>query len=226
MTPRHDDHARLLLGALALGQLEADEAVAVRAHLDACAACREEASQLASVADLLVLADPDRVAAPTEPPREMLDEVLTRIERERAHRVRGRRRSVAVRFGALAAALSALSLVAVLVAEPSPSESAPEVVAMTPSRPGVLGEAVVHEDPESTWVELTASGLVPGETYGVWLETGSGERSPLGSFVGVEGDLYISLYSMLPRDRAASVGVSSPDGVTVMEGSIPPAVPS
>ena len=226
MTPRDDEHVRPLLGALALGHLEPDEATAVRSHLDACAACREEASQLASVADLLVLADPDRVVAPAEPPREMLDEVLVRIERERVTAARKQRRSVAVRVGAVAAALAALSLVAVLVVEPSPAPAEPEVVAMTASRPGVIGEAVVHEDPESTWVELTTTGLVAGETYGVWLETDAGDRSPLGTFVGVEGDLYISLYSTLPRDRATSIGVSSPDGVTVMEGSLPEAVPA
>ena len=66
--------------------------------------------------------------------------------------------------------------------------------------------------------------LTKGETYAVWLEeTGTGERSPMGTFTGVEGDLYISLYSLLPRDRAVSVGVSTPDGVTVMEGAIPAA---
>ena len=55
----------------------------------------------------------------------------------------------------------------------------------------------------TTWVELTVSGLPVGETYAVWLEeAGTGERSPLGTFTGVAGELYISLYSTLPRDRA------------------------
>ncbi len=114
-----------------------------------------------------------------------------------------------------------MTVVAVVLSEP-PEPEGGEVVAMVAAQPGVVGEAVVHEDPQSTWVELTTSGLAAGETYAVWLEeVGTGARAPLGTFVGVEGNLYISLYSTLPRERAASVGVSTPDGDTVMEGTIP-----
>lgn len=226
MTPRPEDHVRPLLGAFMLGHLVPDESAAVRAHLDGCPACREDAAELAPVADLLPLADPERVGAPAEPPREMLDEVLTRIEQAREARHRARRRSIVVRVSAVAAALALALVVAVVALQPSPSPSG-EVVAMTATLPGVRGEAVVHDDPGATWVELTTSGLAAGETYAVWLEeAGTRERAPLGTFIGVEGDLYISLYSTLPRDRAASIGVSVPDGSTVMEGTIPDPVPS
>ena len=228
MTPRPDEHVRHLLGALVLGHLERDELMAVRAHLEGCAACREEAAQLAPVAGLLPLADPERLGAPAEPPGEMLDEVLTRIQHERRTRDRARRRSILVRAGAAAAALAiALSVAVVALQSSQPEGPSGEVVAMNASLPGVLGEAVIHEDPRSTWVELTTSGLSAGETYAVWLEeTGSGDRSPLGTFTGVPGDLYISLYSTLPRDRAASIGVSTPDGAVVMKGTIPHPVPA
>ena len=226
MTPRPEDHVRPLLGAFVLGHLAPDEAVAVRAHLDGCPACREDATELAPVADLLPLADPERVGAPAQPPREMLDEVLTRIEQERGTLHRARRRSIIVRVSAVAAPLALVLVVAVVALQPSSSPGG-EVVAMTATLPGVQGEAVVHEDPDATWVELTTSGLSVGETYAVWLEeTGTRERAPLGTFIGVEGDLYISLYSTLSRDRAASVGISAPDGSTVMEGTIPDPVPS
>jgi len=227
MTPRPGDHVRLLVGALVLGHLDDDEATAVRAHLDGCPTCREEAAQLGPVAGLLGLADPDRVGAPAEPPREMLDGVLARIDRERAVRSRTRRRSILVRSGAVAAAIAMVIAVALIALWPrEPSGPSGELVAMTATRPGVLGEAVIHEDPRSTWVELTTSGLSPGRTYAVWLEESSGDRSPMGTFTGVEGDLYISLYSTLPRDRAASIGVSAPDGSVVMEGAIPDPVPA
>ncbi|MGZ8597458.1 MAG: zf-HC2 domain-containing protein [Actinomycetota bacterium] len=223
MTPRPDDHVRPLLGAFVLGHLEPGEAAAVRAHLDECRECRHDADQLAPVADLLPLADPERTGAspPDEPPREMLEHVLGRIERERHERSRNRRRSVLARVAAVAAALAIVTLIATIASDPTEPRGG-EVVAMIAAEPGVLGEAVIHDDPKSTWVELTTSGLATGETYAVWLEeSGTGARSPLGTFVGVEGDLYISLYSTLPRDRAASVGVSTPDGDTVMEGTIP-----
>jgi hypothetical protein len=218
MTPP-DAHVRPLLGAFVLGHLEPDESAAVRAHLDGCAVCRDEGAQLAAVARLLPLADPERVGAPQESPPEMLGEVVARIEQERAARLRARRRSVAVRVGAAAAALTVMLVVGLTSRSSEQPEG--EFVAMTATRPGIAGEAVIHEDPGSTWVELTVSGLPAGETYGVWLEeTDTGERSPLGTFTGVPGDLYISLYSTLPRERAGSIGVSSSDGSTMLAGSI------
>jgi len=227
MTHRPDDHVRSSLGAYVLGHLDPTEATAVRAHLDGCSACRAEVAALAPVADMLPLADPDRVGAPAEPgpPTALLDEVLGRIERERDEDRRGRRRSAGAWVAGVAAVLTlAVAVAMTTVAPGEPDAPSGEVVSMTASDPGVEGEAVVHEDPRSTWVELTTTGLAEGETYAVWLEeTGTGERSPMGTFTGVEGDLYISLYSPLPRDRAASVGVSTPDGFTVMEGAIPPA---
>jgi anti-sigma factor RsiW len=227
MTHRADDHVRASLGAYVLGHLDHAQATAVRAHLDGCAACRAEAASLAPVAEMLPLADPARVGVPAEPgpPPALLDEVLGRIERERDEGRRIRRRSVGAWVAGVAAVLSLVVVVAVTTVDPDePDAPSGEVVAMTVSDPGVEGEAVVHEDPRSTWVELTTTGLTEGETYAVWLvEMGTGERSPMGTFTGVEGDLYISLYSPLPRDRAVSVGVSTPDGVTVMEGAIPSA---
>lgn len=225
MSPRPDDHVRPLLGAYVLGQLDPVEALDVGAHVQRCTACREEADELAAVAELLPLADPERVEGPgPQPSGALLDEVMVRIRRERGERRRARRRGVTVRVATVAAALAAVLAVALVSTQPEPDGPAPQTVALTALRPGVEGEAVIHEDPSSTWVELTTSGLAPGETYAVWLEeTGSGERAPLGTFVGVEGDLYISLYSTLPRERAGSIGVSTPDGAIVMAAPIEPA---
>jgi anti-sigma-K factor RskA len=224
MTPRPDDHPRVLLGAFVLEQLPEHEATAVRAHLDGCPVCREEADALGSVAALLPLVDPERLGAPAEPPPRMLDEVLLRIERQRETRRRARRRSFAAWVG-IAAAL-VLALVAVVMLRPSSTGDA-SVVALTAHLAGVRGEAVVHDDPDATWVELKTSGLSAGQIYAVWLEeTGTRDRAPMGTFTAVEGDLYISLYSTLPRDRAAAIGVSSRDGSTVMEGPVPVVAPS
>ena len=220
MTSGPDEHVRTLLGAYVLGHLTPDEETAVRAHLDGCQACRDEAAAVGSVAELLPLVDLDRVGAPAEPPPgELLDGVLARIERQQVAERRARRRSL-TRWAAVAAALAVAMLVAVVALQPSPS-SGGEIVAMTATLPGVEGEAVVHDDPDATWVELTTSGLAPGETYAVWLgEAGTKDRAPLGTFTAVAGDLYISLYSTLPRDRAGSIGVSDADGSTVMEGTL------
>ena len=185
----------------------------MRAHLDGCPACREEAAALAPVADLLPLVDLERVGAPPEPPPpELLDEVLG------SHRAGARAsdaRGAGARRGVGRRVAAALALVVVVAVARRSRRPAPVGRGRRDdrARPGVQGEAVVHEDPDATWVELTTSGLAPGETYAVWLEeTGTGERAPMGTFTAVEGDLYISLYSTLPRDRAGSVGVSTPTG--------------
>ena len=221
MTSGPDDHVRTLLGAFVLGHLAPEEATAVQAHLDGCPMCRDEAAAVGSVAKLLPLVDLDRVGTPAEPPpSRLLDEVLARIERDQVALRRARRRSFTVR-AAVAATLAIALLVAVVALQPSPSSSG-EIVALTATSQGIQGEAVVHDDPDATWVELTTSGLSPGETYGVWLEeAGTRDRAPLGTFTAVEGDLYISLYSTLPRDRAGSIGVSDADGNTVMEATLP-----
>lgn len=217
---------RHALGAFVLGHLDEREATAVRAHLDGCGECRREAAELEVVADLLPLADPERLGVVAHPPRRMLDDVLARIRQERRSSDRVRRRTMVARLGAVAAAL-AVVLVAGLVVWPTSDAPSGEIVALTASRRGVVGEAVIHEDPRATWVELTTSGLTAGETYAVWLEESeTGQRAPLGTFTGVEGDLYISLYSTLPRDRAIAIGVSAPDGSTVLEGAIPVPVTS
>lgn len=219
MNPRPDDHVRLLMGAFVLGHLDPGEAATVRAHLDGCSVCRVEAAELATVAALLPLADPERVGSPAAAPQGMLGEVLARIEQERDARMRKRHRSIAFRVAAVAATLALVLVVGLTLRSPQQPQS--EIVALTATGAGIAGEAVVHEDPRSTWVELTVSGLRAGETYSVWLEENTtGKRSPLGTFTGVPGDLYISLYSTLPRDRAGSVGVSGTDGSTVLEGSI------
>ena len=223
MTPRPGEHVRPLLGAYVLGHLGDDDAAAVTAHLEGCPSCREEAAELAPVASLLPLAAPQTVGGPAAGPPAMLDGVFAGIERERRERGRARRHTLGARVGIAAAAAALVVIVSMVALRPwEPSDPGGEVVALVASDPGVLGEAVIHEDPRSTWVELTTSGLSVGETYAVWLEeTGSGERSPMGTFTSVDGDLYISLYSTLPRDRAVSIGVSDPDGSVVMRGSIP-----
>ena len=159
MTPQPDDHVRLLLGAYVLGHLAAGEAAAVRGHLDVCRTCRRDASELAPVADLLPLADSERIGTTDDPApsREMLDEVLGRIERERNERDRSRRRSILARVTLVAAALAIVTVIAAVVSEPA-EPAGGQFVAMVAVQAGVIGEAVVHEDPQSTWVELTTSG--------------------------------------------------------------------
>src|SRR4051812_42850607 len=107
---------RGLLGAAALGRLEAAEEIALGAHLEGCAECRAEQRELATVARALPLADPDRVAdASVDPPIELGDRVLDRVSHERdARRSRRRTRVLAGTAAAAIAIAAALVLVFVL----------------------------------------------------------------------------------------------------------------
>ena len=75
---RHAE-ARDLLGAFALGAVDADEAAAVRAHLATCAACQAEMAELWLAVDSL----PDTVE-PIEPPPALRDRIAAVIAAEAA----------------------------------------------------------------------------------------------------------------------------------------------
>jgi hypothetical protein len=218
MRPEPGDHAGTTLGPFVLGHLGPEEEAGVRAHLEGCEACRAQASELSSVGALLPLADLTRLDTRVQPPAHLLDDVLARIQAERRAGSRVRRRSFLAGVGV--AAIIALLLTIALVVRPTGGDG--EVVPLASARRGVTGEAMIHRDTDNTWVELTASGLEEGETYGLWLEeAGTKERFRLGTFTAIEGDVYISLYSTLSRERAAAVGVSTTDGAVVMQAALP-----
>lgn len=212
-------HVRQLLGAFALGQVSESEAAAVEAHLEGCEACRREAAELAGVASLLPLADPDRMDVLPKPPTDLLDRVFARIREERELERRRARRKTASRLGlGLAAAIVAVVLVA------APFGPQGEVVALASERTGVTGQVTLHDRDTSQEVELEVEGLPVGETFGLWIQDRrTGERIACGTFVATPGRLHISLYSTVARDRAESVGVSTLDGTDLMQAALPAA---
>ncbi len=202
------------LGAAALGHLEADEAVALRAHLDGCSACRAEADELGRVVSLLPLVDAERVMTQPRPPADLGARVVSRVAEQReverrAHRKRGVVRLVA----GLAAALAVAAATWILVTDgdgASPVEfgTAPE---------GVVAAATVDPRPWGTEIELDVAGLPGGEPYRVWLERRDGERIPAGTFVAVpDREMHLVLAAGLELSAASGLGVSTEDGETVL----------
>lgn len=214
-----EEHVRRLLGAYALGHLDADEAAGVRAHLDGCPSCRAEAEDLSRVGRLLDLVDVERLGAASPPlPAGLIDRVLDRIGRERA--VVGRR--LRRRFGLGIAAAVAVA-VGMLVVVAAPFGGSGEVVALT-GMPGVRGEVTLHGRGSSQYVELLTEGLPVGETFAMWVRDGhTGERVRCGTFRVAPGTIHIALYSSVPRNRADEVGVSTLGGAVVMHAPLPPA---
>lgn len=214
-----EEHVRRLLGAYALGHLDADEAARVQAHVDGCPSCRAEAEDLGRVARLLDLVDVERLEESAAPlPAGLFERVLEGIGRERAVAGRRRRR----RFGLGIAAAVAMA-VAILVVVAAPFGGSGEVVALT-GMPGVRGEITLHPRGPSQYVELLTEGLPVGETFAMWVRDGhTGERVRCGTFRVAPGTIHIALYSSVPRNRADEVGVSTLGGAVVMHAPLPPA---
>lgn len=213
-----ETHVRTQLGAHVLGQLTPTETVSVEAHLEGCAECRREAAELAEVAGLLALANPERLGTTAPPPSDLLDRVFGRIAEERGLVRRRRRRAFLGRAGlGLAAALVALVLIV------APFRPGGEVVSLASELPELTGEVTLHELPTSQWVELETNGLPVGETFSMWIQDrATGERVLCGTFIVTPGPLHIALYSSVARDSAQAVGVSRLDGEVVMRAELPP----
>ena len=75
---------RELLGAYALGALPDEARAQLRAHLDGCAACRDELGEIAPLADALRLVKPDALSTVPVPPADLGDRIVGRIAEERA----------------------------------------------------------------------------------------------------------------------------------------------
>jgi anti-sigma factor RsiW len=214
-----EGHVRTQLAAYVLGQLSSSEVAAVEAHLEGCRRCRLEAMELTGVADLLLLADPERLGAMASPPSNLLDKVFDRIAEER-HLVRRRRRRTLLGKAALGVAAATVGLV-LLVA---PFGSDEEIVTLASELPGATGEITLHDRSTSQYVELSTTGLPVGQTFAMWVQDrATGERVRCGTFRVTPGPLHIALYSSVPRVRSEAVGVSGLDGVVVMEAPLPPA---
>ena len=184
------DHGEMLdtAGAWVLGALDEDEAWRFSAHLDVCAACRDEVARLRVAADALPLTAP-----PIEPPPGLKERLMAIVEAEAAEpapRERGRResavlgwlRGLATRPGLAAAAASLLLLVGAGVgfAVRGGGEASPRVVAMTadPVKARGARAELVQTD---NGVEVRVSGMPappPGRVYQVWLQRSGQSPEP------------------------------------------------
>ena len=210
---------RELFGAYLLGHLTSQERVGLEAHLDGCADCRAELTELRPVADALAFADPAHLGTPPAPPPELADRVFTQV---RDARRLARRRRWAIRIGAgVAAAVIALTVV-VATRPDAPSRAVKEDFAFVALPAGVDALATLYTyrtDPRvEVWLEY--EGLTPGITYAVWVERATGERVRCGTFDAIEGRHHTVLASKVPRSDAAAVGFTSSDGSQVFRAPV------
>ncbi|GIH50536.1 Putative zinc-finger [Microbispora rosea] len=70
------EEVRISLGSYVLGALDAEETAEVEAHLDTCAACRAELSELSGLPPLLARVSAEDIERAAAPPRAVLDGVF------------------------------------------------------------------------------------------------------------------------------------------------------
>ena len=169
------------LAAHALGRLDPDGEVALRAHLDGCPDCRNELAELTSVAEALPRADLSHVVgAQPEPSSDLGERVRGTIARERTsqHR-RTRRRVVSVLAVAAVIAIAVATFSIVGATSSSPGRR----FALAGAR-GARATATLRARDEGTRVNFRVAGLDNGDTYWLWLTDAHGVRMPAGTFYG------------------------------------------
>jgi len=199
------------LAAAALGQSGEAEQTALGAHVEGCGPCRAELAELGTLARALPAADPDRLGEMPPPPPPALGRlILARVGDERRAAQRRRRLLAALPAGLVAAAIALF----VLLGSPSAVDGR-RVVLAGPA--AVEASATLDARPWGTQIRLDAQGLTPGQVLNVWLERPDGTRVPAGTFTAVEGrQIHVTLAAALARDKAQAIGISGPDGATVV----------
>ena len=200
------------LAAMALGNIDDAEEIALRAHLDGCADCRADLRELEEVREVLPLADVARVSDVPEPPSQLGREVVARIASKRRQRAKDRRRYL---LAIAAAVLIVVGAVTTVVVARSGSDGGTAVA--FPSTGGVYGDAVLEQCDWGTEVALDAGGLRTGEKYWLWLTGEDGERVGAGTFIGQDEDVHVTMTAALPLDDTRRIWVTDEDDAIVLD---------
>lgn len=192
------DEARVALGALVIGALEAAEADRVRAHLRECAECRAEYDELRDMPRLLGLVSlSDVTPEPPPPPPGLGEELLQRRSAER-RRQRARRMGWTATGGVAVAAASAAVGFWVAGSQPvtGADDPANQVLAATDPSTGVSGEVHVDGVAWGTRLGLELAGVTSGETCSLVAVSSTGQRETAATWTvpdATPGDKYLSV---------------------------------
>jgi hypothetical protein len=211
---------RAALGAVALGNADAAEELALQAHLDGCPDCRAELRELTSVAASLPLADVTHVVGDIPQPSSALGgHVLGRVAAERtARRARLRRRVAAA--AATATAIAAAILALVLVA---PSNGSGGTHVVFASRVGVSAAATLRARDAGTEVSFHVSGLQTGDYYWLWLTGADEHRIAAGTFQGTDKPSNLVMTAAIPLSEARRIWVTDAHNNVVLDQRLPAA---
>jgi len=184
-------------------------------HVAGCAECQAVAADFRSAAAALASTTAPHAALPVVAPPGLGARITSRVDRER-HRRDRRRRVIAV--GAAAAILS-VTVWAVAARDSDTTRVAGERVTLVAG--GMRGDATLQAQTWGTQIELTATGLTPGQRYVVWLERADGTRVPAGTFMGVRSSTITAvLGAALASSEAVAIGISDTDGAVVVRAAL------
>lgn len=206
------------LGIEALGRLEEPQRTALLAHLDGCADCRTALAELSTVAAALDLADASRVSEGeiAQPPQELGERILGRLQWERTARRRRRGVGVAATIVGVAAAIVA----AILLTVGAQGADHGTVVALRSPQRGVHAEAELFPQQAGTRVRLHVDGLDDGEWYWLWVTGADGDRVAAGTFSATQKRQDLTMTAALSVSGTKRVWVTDADNHVVLDGHV------
>lgn len=195
------------LGAYALGHLSDEKRIGLEAHLEGCPACRAEAASLASVANLLPHADPERFGPAPVPPPELGKRIAATIGAERRSRRRDRRLRFGLGLGGAAAAATA-AVLAIFVLSNGESGSPEQHVSFRSLPSGVKIAAALEPQAFGTEIHMYVSGIDSGTLCRVYMRGPGGRDVSAGTFrYRWGGDASAVLSAALDLSRAKALVV-------------------
>ena len=239
-TPQEHRRLREMLGAYVLGGLPEDEATALRAHLDGCAACRAELAEIAPMADALRGVDSDVLTDLPTPPPDLGERLLQRVGEERTlvqararreqrrHQARQRTRLLLTAAAAVVVLTTAIGLGGLIGRATAPEMAAPptppiplETVQVSTAS-GVQAETadvIAH-----TWgveARFEGTGFDAGEVYRAAFRSTDGTLRPAGQFLGTGAEaLKCNMQSALLRPDTDAFLVMDDTGRTVLTADL------
>jgi hypothetical protein len=210
------------LGAAALGGIDPADDIALRAHLDGCAACRSELRELTLVARALDAVPISALeAAPAEPSGALAGRVLDRLAREREHARSRRVRRALVGTGALAGVAAAVIAAILVLGGSGGSEGTRVALHGVGTAPTATATATLQAKTAGTEVAMNVQGLDDGDYYWIWVTGENGHRIPAGTFQGSGDPIEMRLTAALPLSKARRIWVTDGEDRVVLDARVP-----
>jgi hypothetical protein len=206
------EHFQGLIAMEVVGQLSVHERVALSAHTEGCASCRDERQDLMMLSMVLGTADPDRFTE-HELPFRLQTAVLDRLRAEE-RRERRVHRSRYILASTAAAVVVAIVLVLSLAWPSGPMTTTVALVGL----PKVHATARLTAEPWGTAMDLRESGQPSGEVLSVSIRTVSGSWWPMGTYRTVGTSVRVTMACWLKMSKIKSVWIRESSGRTVMHG--------